>query len=143
MAGSKFTEAVWTVIRAVPRGRVVSYGQVAAYAGVPRAARAVGWLLRQSHDESVPWWRVINNAGRISIKANWFHDAAEQKKRLRAEGVEVGERFEIEIEKYRWAAGGEQLRRWIGAVRPQTRTDTIPGRALECFGLWRDGSEEN
>lgn len=109
---SQFTEVVMKVVRGVPRGRVVSYGQVAAYAGVPGAARAVGWLLRQSREESLPWWRVINNAGRISIKANWFHDAREQRRLLLADGVEVGEDFRVEMKKYRFAAGPEQLREW-------------------------------
>ena len=51
----------------IPYGRVVSYGQVAAYVGVPRGARQVGWTLRRLEDIDIPWWRVINNEGRISI----------------------------------------------------------------------------
>jgi methylated-DNA-protein-cysteine methyltransferase-like protein len=106
MAGdaSEFTKKVIEVVRAVPSGKVVSYGQVALYAGTPNAARGVGWILRQTKEKSVPWWRVINNQGRISIKGNWEHEAEEQRDLLRKEGVEVSERFEIEIERYRYLA---------------------------------------
>lgn len=89
------------IVKRVPQGRVVSYGQVALAAGAPRAARQVGWWLSRNHDPSIPWWRVINNGGRISIK-NMFHSAQEQRELLRAEGVEVGEKFEVDIERYRW-----------------------------------------
>jgi len=108
--GVGFKERVIAAVSKVPLGKVVSYGQVAAYAGRPRAARAVGWMLKSGVD--VPWWRVINNSGRISIKDNWEHEAAEQKELLEAEGVEVGEDWSVEIEKYRFRASMEQMRRW-------------------------------
>ena len=111
MAESEFTKGVVRVVRSVPFGRVVSYGQVAVYLGFPRAARGVGWVLRQTKREELPWWRVVNNAGRISIK-NWEHPAEEQRERLRSEGVEVGEDFSLEIEKYRFQAGEELLKSW-------------------------------
>ena len=98
---SKFANQVIGVIKSVPAGRVVSYGQVAAYADKLGAARAVGWLLRQTELPDLPWWRVINNAGRISIK-NMFHQPEEQRRLLREEGVEGGEDFSLDIEKYRW-----------------------------------------
>ena len=49
----------------------------------------------------VPWWRVINNSGRISIKGSDF-SARDQKERLEAEGVVVSNKLKIDIEKYRW-----------------------------------------
>lgn len=108
---SRFSEAVLRVIRSVPSGQVVSYGQVAAYVGVPRAARQVGGILRTHDEQDVPWWRVINNAGRISIK-NMFHGADEQKARLMHEGVQVSADYTINIDKYRWLASEEQLQKW-------------------------------
>lgn len=108
---SRFGEKVLALVKEIPRGKVVSYGQVAAYVGVPRGARAVGWVLRQAELEGVPWWRVINNAGRISIK-NLFHPAEEQRERLLGEGVEVEEDFAVNMEKYRFVAGEQQLRAW-------------------------------
>ena len=66
---SKFKEKVIEVVSLIPFGKVVSYGQVALYIGIPRAARQVGWMLnRMEGDVQIPWWRVVNNQGRISIK---------------------------------------------------------------------------
>lgn len=100
---SKFKEAVIKVVRMVPRGRVVSYGQVALYVGLPRAARQVGWILRGMGKESgvVPWWRVVNNSGRISIKGSEF-SPEDQKQLLVQEGVEVKPDLTFDIENYRY-----------------------------------------
>ena len=58
-----FEEAVVAVISALEPGDVVTYGEVAAEAGFPGAARAVGTVLRRS--EGLPWWRVVGSGGRI------------------------------------------------------------------------------
>jgi methylated-DNA-protein-cysteine methyltransferase related protein len=99
---TKFQQAVVNIVNKVPKGKVVSYGQVAAYIGMPRAARQVGWTLRNLEGVDIPWWRVINNEGRISIKGNVFHDRSMQRELLLNEGVQVKENFDLEIEKYRW-----------------------------------------
>lgn len=104
-----FKDRVITIIRSVPEGKVVSYGQVALYAGLPRTAREVGWILRGSK-EDMPWWRVINNKGIISIEGNWQADKRTQKQLLEAEGVEVSDQMEVDIEKYRFIADEEQLK---------------------------------
>lgn len=109
---SRFSKAVELVVTQIPLGKVVSYGQVAAYVGVPRAARGVGWILRQAQDKLLPWWRVINNQGRISIKGNMWHDAVNQRELLRSEGVVVAEDFTLEIEKFRFKATRKQLEVW-------------------------------
>lgn len=97
-----FKEQVIEVVRKIPRGKVVSYGQVATAIGNPRGARQVGWALHTlDGDNSVPWWRVINNEGRISIKGNVMSTPLAQKKFLESEGVFVAEDLGIEIEKYR------------------------------------------
>ena len=108
---SKFSEKVLQVVRSVPYGRVVSYGQVALYVGIPRAARQVGWILRQSEGKDIPWWRVINNAGRITIKGNRFNSPELQKKLLRAESVKVADDFEINIERYRYRPNKSALQK--------------------------------
>lgn len=59
-----FESAVEAVLTALRPGEVVTYGEVAAEAGYPGAARAVGNVLRKS-DGSLPWWRVVNAAGRL------------------------------------------------------------------------------
>lgn len=102
---SLFKKYVLEIVKKVPYGTVVSYGQVALYAGVPRAARQVGWILNQSEGNTeIPWWRVINNAGRITIKGAKYNDAELQRKLLKSEGVEVDDDFNLDIEKYRFIA---------------------------------------
>jgi len=99
---SPFKDTVISVVSSVPKGKVVSYGQVAAYAGVPRAAREVGWIMNELGGE-VPWWRVLNNKGYISIRGNATADKELQKKLLEAEGIEVSENFELDMKKYRYS----------------------------------------
>ena len=99
---SKFKAQVIKVVNLIPHGKVVSYGQVALYIGVPRAARQVGWILNGLEGRTfVPWWRVVNNKGRISIK-NSRYSAEEQRQLLIQEGVEVDKDFSFDIEKYRF-----------------------------------------
>lgn len=78
-----FAPAVEAVLARLGEGEVVTYGEVAAEAGRPGAARAVGGLLSRS-GEHLPWWRVVNAAGRLAPGKE-----AEQAHRLRDEGVEV------------------------------------------------------
>jgi methylated-DNA-protein-cysteine methyltransferase related protein len=83
-----FHEAVLRVMRRIPAGRVVNYGRVALLAGYPGAARAIGNALHALDEQqaAVPWWRVINRAGRISTNCP-THTAQEQRRLLEAEGV--------------------------------------------------------
>lgn len=80
---SPFERAVVAVLRSLRPGEVVTYGEVAAEAGYPGAARAVGRILATSTDE-LPWWRVVTATGRLVPG----HEA-EHARRLRAEGVRV------------------------------------------------------
>ena len=107
---SPFQQKVIDLIRLIPEGKVASYGQIALYAGLPRAAREVGGILKQTK-EDLPWWRVVNNAGRISIEGNWEADKPLQKKLLSAEGIEVREDFTCDIEKYRWVMAEGEVRK--------------------------------
>lgn len=81
-ATSAFTDAVLAIVAATRPGEVVTYGEVAAEAGRPGAARAVGHALR-THGSSVPWWRVVNARGRLVP-----HHEVEHATRLAAEGVQ-------------------------------------------------------
>ncbi|MFL5344716.1 MAG: MGMT family protein [Hyalangium sp.] len=85
-----FSEAVMRAVRAIPRGEVRSYSQVAFYAGRPGAARGVGHELRLLQSPAVPWWRVIRADGTLAPEVGH-----EQARRLRAEGVEVSQRGEV------------------------------------------------
>jgi len=96
-----FYRDVIRVIKTIPWGKVSSYGQVAALAGRPRAARQVAWVLHASSDkERLPWHRVIGSSGRISLKRG--RGFAEQKKRLEAEGVKVGRAGAINLARHLW-----------------------------------------
>lgn len=97
---SKFKERILDVVKLVPKGKVVSYGQVALMAGVPKAARAVGHVLHE-FGETTCWWRVINNAGRISTKCI-EHDASMQKGLLESEGIKVTKGLKLDINRYRF-----------------------------------------
>lgn len=72
------------VLQSLRPGEVVTYGEVAAEAGFPGAARAVGNLLAGGGDHGLPWWRVVTSAGRLVPGHEAEHAA-----RLRAEGVAV------------------------------------------------------
>ena len=83
-----FSERVYALVRQVPRGRIVSYGAVAAMLGKPRAARAVGQALRALPDRNdVPWWRVVNRNGAVSsrpvINARPLQEALLKKERVK------------------------------------------------------------
>lgn len=79
--GSAFTESVVRVVASSRPGEVLTYGEVAAEAGRPGAARAVGRVLRD-HPEKLPWWRVVTATGRLVPGLE-----VEHARRLRAEGV--------------------------------------------------------
>jgi len=81
-----FTRAVRDIIRSIPRGKVVSYGQIAAMAGDARQARQVAWILHSSSEkDGLPWHRVIGARGRISLPPG--KGGREQRRLLLDEGV--------------------------------------------------------
>jgi methylated-DNA-protein-cysteine methyltransferase related protein len=99
---SSLYASIYALVKLIPKGRVMSYGGVARQIGRPRNARAVGYALfalpAELHNK-VPWWRVINSAGRISNSAS--PDAPlRQRDALRAEGVEVSDDFKIDLKRY-------------------------------------------
>lgn len=107
---SQFKDRVLLVVSKIPYGKVASYGQVALLVGAPRAARQVGWILRGLGEETnIPWWRVANNKGYISIKASRF-SANEQKALLDKEGIKVKDDFTFDLEAQRYRPGKEALK---------------------------------
>lgn len=96
-----FYERVVKFIKSIPRGKVATYGQVADYAGNPRAAREVAYILHSSSDkEGLPWQRVINSKGKISMKPG--HGYEMQKKMLEDEGIVFGEDDRVDFERFLW-----------------------------------------
>lgn len=100
-------EMILAAVRRIPRGKVCTYGDVAEVAGLPRRARLVGTVLRQTSGRGLPWYRVINAGGRISFPVG--SDAyARQRRQLEAEGV-VFAGGRVDLRRYGWPARDEQL----------------------------------
>jgi len=96
---SDFFRRVYALTRRVPRGRVVTYGQLARALGAPGAARTVGWALHVA-PTGVPWHRVVNARGEITLRHT--EGASEQRARLRAEGVRFDRAGRIDLSRYGW-----------------------------------------
>ena len=97
-----FFEKVYDLVCQIPEGKVASYGQIAAMLDHPRAARMVGWAMSQLPENTiVPWQRVINSRGRVSIKSSKI--AAElQQSILEAEGIKFDERGYCDMGIFQW-----------------------------------------
>ena len=92
---------LYTVIQGIPVGKVATYGQIASLAGLPGAARLVGKILSGLPAEtSLPWHRVINAAGKISMPEG-SDSFIEQKKRLTAENI-ILTGSQISLKQYLW-----------------------------------------
>src|SRR6056297_1746869 len=96
---SDFGKRVVEIIQSIPEGKVMTYKLVAEQAGNPKAARAVaGILKRKSEKYNLPWHRVINSMGKISIKSKTGY--SKQKKRLLKEDVIFDKKDRIDFKKY-------------------------------------------
>ncbi len=99
----RFHAAVYRLVARIPKGRVVTYGQIAAQLGYPRAARAVGYAMKHV-PAHLPWHRVVNAQGGISLRAN-VGNMLTQRLLLEQEGVTV-RRGRIRLQQYRWPGPG-------------------------------------
>jgi methylated-DNA-protein-cysteine methyltransferase-like protein len=104
--GSSVYERVYRVIRQVPPGKVTTYGQVSKIVGTV-SARQVGYALAALKPEMrVPWQRVVNSQGKISLSGS------DQRRLLEAEGVEFDERDRIDLKRFGWSGPDEA---WLEA----------------------------
>jgi len=98
-------DRIYAQIRQIPRGRVATYGQIAALAGLEGHARQVGYALHALPDESVPWHRVVNARGEVSPRSRG--DSHElQRILLEAEGIEFDRRGRIALQRFQWKRRG-------------------------------------
>lgn len=96
-----YYDDVYTIVSRIPPGMVSTYGRIAQLTPVPRGARGVGWALAAlgpERNRAVPWWRVINAAGRISNEYN----AALQRELLEGEGVAFNEKGYVDLRRFLW-----------------------------------------
>ena len=97
--------AVYAVVKKIPRGKVATYGQIALLAGMPRAARQVGLALRIAPGSiKIPWHRVINAQGQISMRQHDWQSGGDDYQRalLENEGIEFNAAGKINLKKFRW-----------------------------------------
>ena len=108
MPGKSAAEKILAAIRAVPRGQVAGYGEIARRAGLPGRARMVARILSVNEDPKLPWHRILRSDGRIAFPADHVR-FDEQQQRLRAEGVLVrngrvqGQRAAASLDEILWA----------------------------------------
>ncbi|MDK1021818.1 MAG: methylated-DNA--[protein]-cysteine S-methyltransferase [Candidatus Hydrogenedentes bacterium] len=95
-----FYEAVYRIVGKIPKGRVMTYGQIATILGAPRAARAVGYAMRASPGH-IPWQRVINSKGQISARSQVERPII-QKMLLESEGVHFDNTGTCDLERLCW-----------------------------------------
>jgi methylated-DNA-protein-cysteine methyltransferase-like protein len=96
-----FHGRVYAVVRQVPPGWVTTYGDVGTMLGSPRVARQVGYALAALREDDVPWHRVINAQGMISVRGD-FVRGHEQRRLLEAEGVPFDAAGRMDLVRYRF-----------------------------------------
>lgn len=102
---------IYATVRRIPRGRVATYGQVAAVAGLPGRARQVGYALHALEEGSdVPWQRVINHKGEVSARSDPFYEPLQQVM-LEEEGVDFDEHGRADLGRFRWDPDAQETSR--------------------------------
>jgi methylated-DNA-protein-cysteine methyltransferase-like protein len=110
-AGSAYPR-IYLVVKRIPRGRVATYGQVAAQAGMPHAPRVAGYALHALPQGSpVPWHRVVAAGGRLSLGKLDPSGALTQRMRLEHEGVRFDGRGCVDMERHGWQPRAPRARR--------------------------------
>jgi len=145
MDGSKSLSAIYAVVRRIPRGRVSTYGRVAALAGLPRRARLVGRALRDlPPDSDVPWHRVLNAAGKISARGDALGHEDLQAQLLERENVRATGNV-VSLERYLWqtprppATGKEASSKKASNKNPGKTTSEKSARASSPRSAQRGG----
>lgn len=110
---NSYKERVYRIVRSIPRGRVMTYGQIAEILGDGYTARTVGFVMHGS-DDKTPWHRVINAKGACSTGGVVLpHD--KQQRMLEAEGIHFDERARCDLQTYLWIPTVQKKRRGAGS----------------------------
>ena len=111
MPAASSHDHILRAVRRIPFGRVATYGQVARIAGYPNQARLVGYALAALPPATrVPWHRVINARGEVSLRSRDPNDRVEQRLRLEREGVQFDARGRVSFERFGWSPRGTLAR---------------------------------
>ena len=100
-----YRERVYEIVREIPSGKVMTYGQIAEILGEGYTARTVGYVMHAAQTETVPWQRVINSQGSCST-GKLFLPYNVQQRLLEDEGVFFNDKGKCDLEKYRWSPEG-------------------------------------
>jgi methylated-DNA-protein-cysteine methyltransferase-like protein len=95
-----FRDRVYTLVAQIPKGRLMTYGQIAALCGNPLAAWEVGQIAHGGPTD-LPWQRVVNKQGGLASAYTWGGFEG-HKKKLEAEGIEVSKDFTVNLEQLMW-----------------------------------------
>ena len=107
---SSFDQRVRVVVALIPRGRLATYGQVADWIGAYGYARQVGWALRRVQlPSSIPWQRVVNAQGRISMSPSREGSDWMQRELLIAEGIPVDLNGHLPLKRFLWSPDERQV----------------------------------
>ncbi len=128
-----FFERVYLLVARIPPGKVASYSQIAEMLDAPGAARTVGWALAALSPEQarvIPWQRVINKAGRCSIR-HLHYTPAHQQALLEAEGVEFDEHGYTDWRRFGWEGlNPDEVRALLASARSERPPATAPSPPL-------------
>jgi len=103
-----FTSEVIRLIKAIPRGKVATYGQIAYLTGLYPSVRRVVWILHScSEKERLPWHRVVNRKGTISLEPGAGYE--KQKELLLREGIMFDQKDRIDLDRFLWEPEDDEL----------------------------------
>jgi methylated-DNA-protein-cysteine methyltransferase-like protein len=105
-------EAIYSAVRRVPKGKVATYGQIAALAGLGHRARMVGRALKKlPQGTNVPWQRIVNSSGKIPGPVTRDGNEILQRVILEKEGIEFRPSGTIDLDRFRWEPGLREYKR--------------------------------